>query len=286
MFELQPLQLIQCLIACLSGGVGTYLMMPHRRQFAKPGLVFAIGLGLILFAAGQLMMLGGSPTPIVSKVFFNIFAIASVVASALMITARDPVHSALWFAVVVLSTSGLFLLAGAGFLAAGTVIVYAGAIIVTFLFVIMLAQSEGQAVYDRLARQPAQASLTGFILIWCLLIVILSNPGNTYHQSNSNSSASLVPRLIPAKDLVNYKRLTATNPTYTVMGKTVTTEITLPDTIQATLPAGIPQPHVAGLGAAMYTTHLISSELVGAILFVALAGAVVIATPRVGGKSS
>ena len=81
MFELQPLQLIQCLIACLSGGVGTYLMMPHRRQFAKPGLVFAIGLGLILFAAGQLMMLGGSPTPIVSKVFFNIFAIASVVAS-------------------------------------------------------------------------------------------------------------------------------------------------------------------------------------------------------------
>ena len=147
-------------------------------------------------------------------------------------------------------------------------------------------QSEGKAVYDRLARQPAQASLTGFILIWCLLIVILSNPGNTYHQSNSNSSASLVPRLIPAKDLVNYKRLTATNPTYTVMGKTLTPEITLPDTIQATLPAGIPQPHVAGLGAAMYTTHLISSELVGAILFVALAGAVVIATPRVGGKSS
>jgi NADH-quinone oxidoreductase subunit J len=285
-FEIQPLQLIQCLITCLSGGVGTYLMMPHRRQFAKPGLVFAIGLGLIIFAACHVMILGGTPSPIVSKIFFNIFAIASVVASALMITARDPVHSALWFAVVVLSTSGLFLLAGAGFLAAGTVIVYAGAIIVTFLFVIMLAQSEGKAVYDRLARQPAQATMTGFILIWCLLIVILSNPGNTYFQSGSNSAASLSSRLTPAKDLVNYKRMTINNPTYIVMGKTLTPEITLPDTIQATLPAGIPQPHVAGLGAAMYTTHLISSELVGAILFVALAGAVVIATPRMVGKSS
>ena len=54
---------------------------------------------------------------------------------------------------MVLSTSGLFLLAGAQFLAAGTVIVYAGAIIVTFLFVIMLAQMEGRAQYDRAARR-------------------------------------------------------------------------------------------------------------------------------------
>ena len=42
----------------------------------------------------------------------------------------------------------------AQFLAAGTVIVYAGAIVVTFLFVIMLAQMEGKAAYDRAARSP------------------------------------------------------------------------------------------------------------------------------------
>ncbi len=68
------------------------------------------------------------------------------------VTSRNPVYSALWFASVVLSTSGLFLLADAPFLAAGTIIVYAGAIIVTFLFVIMLAQMEGKAHYDRAAR--------------------------------------------------------------------------------------------------------------------------------------
>src|SRR5690606_13884119 len=99
----------------------------------------------------------------------------SVAGAVLMITARDPVYSALWFAVVVLSTSGLFLLAGAQFLAAGTVIVYAGAIIVTFLFVIMLAQSQGRAAYDRLAGRPGPASLTCLALFGGQLFAILSS---------------------------------------------------------------------------------------------------------------
>ena len=76
----------------------------------------------------------------------------------LTVTSRNPIYSALWFASVVLSTTGLFLLANAPFLAAGTIIVYAGAIIVTFLFVIMLAQMEGKAVYDRAARAPGAAT--------------------------------------------------------------------------------------------------------------------------------
>ena len=87
----------------------------------------------------------------------------------LTVTSRNPIYSALWFASVVLSTSGLFLLAGAPFLAAGTIIVYAGAIIVTFLFVIMLAQMEGKALYDRAARRPGAATFTCFLLFWCLI---------------------------------------------------------------------------------------------------------------------
>ena len=48
-------------------------------------------------------------------------------------------------------------------------IVYAGAIVVTFLFVIMLAQSEGKAGYDRAARSPGSATLTCYLLLWCLI---------------------------------------------------------------------------------------------------------------------
>ena len=91
--------------------------------------------------------------------FFYVFSLAAIVGGLLTVTSRNPVYSALWFASVVLSTSGLFLLAGAPFLAAGTIIVYAGAIIVTFLFVIMLAQMEGKATYDRAARCSGPSDL-------------------------------------------------------------------------------------------------------------------------------
>ena len=57
------------------------------------------------------------------------------------------------------------MLASAPFLAAGTMIVYAGAIIVTFLFVIMLAQMEGKALYDRAARAPGSATFTCFLAL-------------------------------------------------------------------------------------------------------------------------
>ena len=78
-----------------------------------------------------------------------------------MITDKNPVYSALWFALVTLAVCGLFLLNSAPFLAASTIIVYAGAIIVTFLFVIMLAQQSGPtAGYDQQPFQPAIASIT------------------------------------------------------------------------------------------------------------------------------
>ncbi len=280
MHDFPPSVLTTCLLICLCGGLGTFLMMPTRRQFAKPAVVFALGTGLVVFAALNLISLGSGPAPFVSRMFFYVFGIASVVGAALMITARDPVHSALWFAVVVLSTSGLFLMAGAGFLAAGTVIVYAGAIIVTFLFVIMLAQSGGRADYDRLARQPAQASLTGFILVWSLLIVILSDPNYNSALEGSVEPVVVNSRLIPADELVNVRKLMPEHPGTIVLGKTLTPQLSSPDHLAKGMPPGVPVPQVAGLGAALYTTHLISSEVVGAILFVALAGAVVIATPR------
>ncbi len=89
---------------------------------------------------------------------------------------------------MVLSTSGLFLLAGAQFLAAGTVIVYAGAIIVTFLFVIMLAQMEGRAAYDRAARAPFRATLTCFLLFWAL--ALRADPSSARARGRSGVDAA------------------------------------------------------------------------------------------------
>src|ERR1019366_946117 len=81
-------------------------------------------------------------------------------------------HAALSFALVVLSTCGLFLLQAAPFLMAATIIVYAGAIVVTFLFVIMLAQQEGPSSADQRSREPFLASLAGGGLLASLLCIL------------------------------------------------------------------------------------------------------------------
>lgn len=67
------------------------------------------------------------------------------------ISSRNPVYCAIWFAVSLLGTAALFFLQNAQFLGIATVAVYAGAIVVTFLFVLMLSQPTGHAFYDRIS---------------------------------------------------------------------------------------------------------------------------------------
>ena len=71
-------------------------------------------------------------------VFFWIFALTITGAGLLAITRRNAVAAALWAAVVFIGIAGLFILLQAYFLAVVEVLIYAGAIMVLFLFVIML----------------------------------------------------------------------------------------------------------------------------------------------------
>ncbi len=152
------------------GAVGTYLMLPHRHGLTRPRTVHGAGLACAGLALLAFLTYWTPPADWLPTVFLYVFGIMAIVGALLTVTSRNPVHSALWFASVVLSTSGLFILADAPFLAAGTIIVYAGAIIVTFLFVIMLAQMEGKAVYDRAARAPGAATFTCYFLFWSLIV--------------------------------------------------------------------------------------------------------------------
>jgi NADH-quinone oxidoreductase subunit J len=214
------------------------------------------------------------PGAFLSSLFFYAFSLAALAGGILMITSRNPVHSALWFASVVLSTSGLFLLAGAQFLAAGTIIVYAGAIIVTFLFVIMLAQAEGQAAYDRTARAPARATLSCFLLLWSVIYVLMMVRRPDGPPLGAEELAS---RLVRTGDITKHGGMPAAAKADNVIARAVSPMSRLGN---ETARDGVPPPHVAGLGATLFTDHLISVEVAGAILFVALVGAAAIATPK------
>ncbi len=71
-------------------------------------------------------------------IFFAYFALVSVVAGVLTVALKNPVHCGLALLAVLLHVSGLFVLLNAEFLWAVQVIVYAGAILVLYLFVLML----------------------------------------------------------------------------------------------------------------------------------------------------
>ncbi len=86
-------------------------------------------------------------------VFFLLAGVA-VAAALSLILQRQPIHSALSLIVVMMSLAGLYVLLGAEFIAAVQIIVYAGAIMVLFVFVIMLlnAGEEERTSLSRMAR--------------------------------------------------------------------------------------------------------------------------------------
>jgi NADH-quinone oxidoreductase subunit J len=71
-------------------------------------------------------------------VIFWVFSAIAVVSALLCVTRRNPIASALWLVLTMFSLAGIFVLLDAHFIGAMQVLVYAGAIMVLFLFVIML----------------------------------------------------------------------------------------------------------------------------------------------------
>ncbi len=83
--------------------------------------------------------------------FFALFGITALVGSIGVVLSKNAVHSALFLLLNFVSTAMLFLLLGAQFLAMAQILVYAGAIVVMFIFVVMLIGYE--TVDDFVARE-------------------------------------------------------------------------------------------------------------------------------------
>ena len=223
------------------GGVGVYLLLPRGQQGR-----LALGLAPSLAALSLLWAIWGrcfQDVEISQEVAFYVLATVTVVGAVLTVTQRSPLHSALWFVSVVIGTAGLFLLEHASFLAAANVIVYAGAIVVMFVFVIMLTQQQGVAQHDRFAREPELATAGSFALLAILLTTIVF----TYHGEHP-----VRPAPADAPGIAAWEEWDAR-------------------------PAAS---HVAALGRVLYTEHWLSIELAGTLLLVAMVGAIVIAARR------
>lgn len=155
--------------ACVIGAAGIALALPRRGLSPQiiGALVAALGFGLLFIGLGLKAGLGGLP-----NFNFYLFALIALGASLRVISHPRPVYAALYFILTIIASAGLYVLLSAEFMAFALIIVYAGAILITYLFVIMLAtesptadQVEALSDYDRYSREPILAAVVGFVLV-------------------------------------------------------------------------------------------------------------------------
>ena len=171
-----------------------------------------------------------------ASVVFRILAAVTVVSAVCTVTFRSPVYCAVWFALTLVGSAAIFMLQGAQFLGVATIVVYAGAILVTFLFVLMLAQPRGNAFYDRVSWEALLAAGTGAVMVGILTITV---------------GKLELDKLV---DSPNFPQITAHQREQNVLAAE----------------------HVAHLGAELFGRHLIAVEVAGTLLLIALVGATAI----------
>lgn len=96
---------------------------------------------------------------------FYLFATVLVVSAFMVISARNPVHSVLFLVLAFFNGAGLFILAGAEFLGFTLILVYVGAVMVLFLFVLMMLDINLQRMREGILTYLPLGAVVAFILV-------------------------------------------------------------------------------------------------------------------------
>ena len=231
-----------CYIGPIVAVLGLFFCFPDRPRSARwfGAVLAAAGVALTSVALVRVFAWPILPSAVIPA------AVVAVLLAGRMITHASPVYSALYFGGVVICTAVLVLVPGAHFLAAILVIVYAGAILVAYVFVIMLAQQARPVDYDATARQPALALIAGLGLIVAVLWALMQSPFGAARDLSSAASGT------------------------SMAGAAATANTLSTDN------------NVVSLGSVLFGDYPVSIELAGVFLLIAMIGAIVLASMRFG----
>ncbi|WP_349360798.1 NADH-quinone oxidoreductase subunit J [Stappia sp.] len=109
---------------------------------------------------------------VLQAIFFYLFAGILVASAFMVIASRNPVHSVLFLILAFFNGAGLFILLGAEFLAMLLVVVYVGAVMVLFLFVVMMLDVDFVEMRQGFLQYMPVGGLIGAILLVELLLVL------------------------------------------------------------------------------------------------------------------
>lgn len=231
--------------AVTAAAASLWLLLPRgaeNRLARWLGLVLgAVALAGFIAAGRRLGSLG-------EEAVFLTVALVAVVSGAATIVTRSPVYSAIWFALSLAGVAGVLLVLGAQFLGVATIVVYAGAILVMFLFVLMLAQPSGLAPYDRVSNEPLLSAVAGAVLLGLLSLSI--------GRLSADASCCAAPTRAAA----------VTGPA----------QPPVPAEPVGDDPLAVDQ--VARLGGELFGRHLLAVEVAGVLLLAALIGAIAVVT--------
>jgi NADH-quinone oxidoreductase subunit J len=288
-------------LVCVLGAAGMALALPRRGSKLVPvGAVLiagAVGLAAVSLGSRVGWTVGaGGP-----GIFFYLFAAIALGASVRMVTHPRPVYSALYFILTIIASCGLYLLLGAEFMAFALIIIYAGAILITYLFVIMLATQAptGNASdllddTDAVAREPVVGAVLGFVLMGLISTMLFNGIGALRAPTDFHPDSVLanlpgrVDTALREADLIGPDErvlreagagvVDARARTITVVNDaTGTVRVISPDR----WPEGLEATNLDRLGWSLLNDHPMTIEIAGIILLMAMLGATVLARKHV-----
>ena len=109
---------------------------------------------------------------IIQSLAFYMFAIVTVAAAVMVISARNPVHSVLFLILAFFNSAGLFVLLGAEFLAMILVVVYVGAVAVLCMFVVMMLDINIAELRQGFLQYLPLGGVIGLILLMELVVIV------------------------------------------------------------------------------------------------------------------
>src|SRR5690242_13218228 len=113
-----------------------------------------------------------------TTVLFYVFSAVMIIAGLRVITAKNPVHAALFLVLAFFNAAGIWLLLKAEFLAIVLVLVYVGAVMVLFLFVVMMLDINIDRMREGFLGYVPLASIIGAVVVIEMALVLWNGYGN------------------------------------------------------------------------------------------------------------
>lgn len=231
--------------------------------------------GALLFAQDALTR---SDFDVAENIAFAIIAFIMIAAAFKMVTTGNVVHAALYLVIVLAASAAIFILLGSDFVGATQILVYIGAIVVLFLFGIMLTKAQLGDDDSVDHEKRGMGAMVGVLLFVVMAFALIDTFGNDEINFGDPEPIAYTPVATDAADLP-----TPVREALEISADAGTVEVSLADfeTLDPEVQRRVPGAEVFGnnkqIADAIFSQYIVPFEAVSVLLLAALIGAIVVA---------